>query len=109
SDKQLTSIETAHKSIPKIFEISQNFPNPFNPSTTIRYQIPYTSRVTISIYNILGQKLTELVNTIQNPGYYNAVWNAAQVASGIYIYSIQADPVTGQSGFRIAKKMMLVK
>lgn len=110
SDNQLTNAESQKHTIPASYEISQNYPNPFNPSTSIRYQIPEASHVVISIYNVLGQKVTELVNMAQNPGYYQAVWNASNSASGVYIYSVEIKPVSGgNAGIRTVKKMMLVK
>ena len=89
--------------LPKTFALSQNYPNPFNPSTTINYALPKASHVTITIYNSLGQKVTELVNTEMNAGRYQMNFDAANFASGLYFYSIQA------GDFRSTKKMMLLK
>ena len=82
--------------IPASFKVHQNYPNPFNPTTEINFDIPKATNVTISIYNVLGQKVTTLVDSHFEAGYYNAVWNAtndfgSSVASGIYIYKVQTN------------------
>ena len=89
--------------LPKSFALSQNYPNPFNPSTTINYALPKASHVSITIYNALGQKVTELVNTEMNAGRYQMNFDASNFASGLYFYTIQA------GDFRSTKKMMLLK
>jgi hypothetical protein len=94
---------------PKDYELFQNYPNPFNPSTTIRYGLPSESRVTIKIYNTLGQRIAVIVNTEQSAGWYEAVWNA-KGASGLYFYRIDAvsksDP---NQRFVQLKKMLLLR
>jgi hypothetical protein len=89
--------------IPEEYSLSQNYPNPFNPSTTINYSVPAASFVNISIFNTLGQKVTELVNQEINPGNYQVVFEAKNLASGLYFYSIKADKIS------ITKKMLLLK
>ena len=89
--------------IPTVFALDQNYPNPFNPSTTINYAIPKTSHVKITVYNALGQKVTELVNKQVNPGRYQVTFDASHLASGMYFYNIQA------GDFNMTKKMMLLK
>ncbi len=79
--------------IPKEFELSPNYPNPFNPETNIEYQLPKTSDVSIKIYNINGQEIATLVNESQNPGIYKIKWNGknstgTKVSSGIYLVSM---------------------
>ena len=73
----------------KSFSLAQNYPNPFNPSTTIRYELPKAARVTIKIFNTLGQEIVELVNERKDAGYHQVTWNA-NVPSGIYFYRLQA-------------------
>ena len=94
--------------IPGVFALHQNYPNPFNPVTTIRYDVPEQSHVTMEIYNLLGQRVATLVNGIQEPGYHAILWNGtnmngAAMSSGMYFYHIQA------GDFRAVKKLILVK
>ena len=94
--------------IPEQFMLAQNFPNPFNPVTSIEYALPEESFVKISIYNVMGQKVTDLVSDVMPGGYHSVVWNSTnlrgeQVSSGIYLYTIEAE------GFTSVKKMVLMK
>ena len=89
--------------IPKQFELYQNYPNPFNPTTVIRYGIPKESNVKLVVYNILGEMVKTLVENKQKAGSYEVNFNASNLATGIYIYRIQA----GQ--FVETKKMVLMK
>jgi len=84
------------------YYLEQNYPNPFNPSTTIKFSLPEATNVTLRIYNALGQMLDELVNTNLEAGWYNYQWDAANVASGIYIYELRTD------NFVAVKKMILL-
>jgi len=102
------NIEGGVSTIPKTFALKQNYPNPFNPVTTIKYQIPAESRVVLSVYNILGQRIKTILNDVQPAGYYTVQWNGRdetgnQVASGIYFYRIQAD------GYVNTCKMLFMK
>jgi hypothetical protein len=94
---------------PNAFKMSPNYPNPFNPTTTIHYQVPVTSNVILSIYDMLGRKVTELVHRHQQPGRYEVEWNAAGQASGVYIYQIVAVGDNGNKKFVDTRKMILVK
>jgi hypothetical protein len=89
--------------IPAEYALNQNYPNPFNPVTTISYGIPKAEFVTIKIYDILGREIRTLVNKEMNAGYYDIVFDAAKLASGVYFYRIEAGKFT-----RI-KKLMLLK
>jgi len=104
-----TGIETVNLEIPNDFNLFQNYPNPFNPSTTIRYAIPFQSYVTVKIYNSLGESIAELVNLTQSAGTYQVAWNASNVASGIYFYSMEAVPTGGTNPFKSVRKMILLK
>ncbi|HTY35835.1 MAG TPA: T9SS type A sorting domain-containing protein, partial [Bacteroidota bacterium] len=97
--------------VPAIFGLEQNFPNPFNPSTTIQYVLASRSRVELSIYNMLGQKVAELVNGEKGAGRYEVRFDARALASGIYFYQLQAHPVSaGQPGnFVETRKLVLLK
>jgi hypothetical protein len=94
--------------VPSQFWIRQNYPNPFNPITNIVYNIPVEAEVTLRIYNLLGQEVKTLVNGIQNRGKYEVKLDASNLASGMYVYVIEANTYTGNN-FREVKKMVLVK
>ena len=85
------------------FKLNQNYPNPFNPSTTISYQIPKDSFVTLKVYDVLGREVSKLVNEKQSPGNYSVNFNASKLSSGIYLYKIHA------GNFIQSKKLMLLK
>ena len=85
------------------YSLSQNYPNPFNPKTVISYQLPKSSDVELSIYNLLGQKVATLVNKKQAVGSYMVEWDASGFATGVYYYRIEA------SDFQQVKKMVLIK
>ncbi len=85
------------------FELAQNYPNPFNPSTNIKYSIAERSNVTIKVYDMLGSEVATLVNQVQDAGTHNVVFNASNLASGMYVYTISA------GNFTATKKMMLLK
>jgi len=70
--------------------MSQNYPNPFNPSTTIRYELPRTSRVTLTVYDVLGQQVSVLVNERKDAGVHEVSFDGSNLASGVYFYRIQA-------------------
>jgi hypothetical protein len=89
--------------IVEAFQLDQNFPNPFNPLTEISYEIPYPCWVELTIYNLLGQKVTTLVNKKQTKGLYTCKWNAEHFSSGIYIYGLRAGK------YLKFKKMALLK
>ncbi|MDP4195566.1 MAG: T9SS type A sorting domain-containing protein, partial [Bacteroidota bacterium] len=90
--------------VPTKFNLEQNYPNPFNPSTTIRFDVAKNTLVTLKVYNVVGQLVATLVNGKQlSPGTYAVTWNASNLASGMYLYSFEAD------GNIITKKMMLIK
>ncbi|SVE62525.1 uncharacterized protein METZ01_LOCUS515379, partial [marine metagenome] len=96
-----------NNNIPERFVLSQNFPNPFNPITTLRYGLPQRSHVTLSIYNMLGIKIAQLVNSTQERGFKSVQWDAKDsmgraVSAGVYLYQIQAGE------FVQTKKMVLL-
>ena len=97
------------KEIPEKFELSQNYPNPFNPTTNINFNLPSASNVKISIYNILGEKVREVTNGQFSVGEHTINFNAQNLASGIYIYTIEAKTISGKGDFITAKKMVLLK
>lgn len=89
--------------LPSKFVLQQNFPNPFNPQTEIKYTLAKTVRVKLSVYNITGMKITDLVNGIQSPGNYSVKFDGRDLASGIYFYRLVAGNYTD------VKKMILMK
>jgi hypothetical protein len=94
---------------PKEYTLYQNYPNPFNPVTTIKYSLPFESNVRIAIYNILGEMIAVLVDETKQVGFHDYNWNASNLASGIYIYTIEAKSVAGDKNFSSVKKMILMK
>jgi len=97
---------SAVEEIPDVYSLSQNYPNPFNPTTTIKYSLPEAAKVTVSIYDLMGRLVEELVdNSNQQAGYYTLRWDASNVASGMYIYRIQ----TANGEFHQVKKCILLK
>ena len=89
--------------VPQDFALRQNYPNPFNPETHIAFSLPVDSRVELSIFNVLGQKVTTLVNTEMAAGYHHVTWNAAKAPTGVYFYAIKAGEFTA------TRKMVLMK
>ena len=94
--------------IPDEFKLSNNYPNPFNPTTSIEFNIPIASQVTLTIYNITGQEIAKIHNDFAEVGKYKATWNGMdnngiKAPSGVYFYEVSSDN-------RIAKgKMLLLK
>ncbi|GBD86594.1 flagellar basal body rod modification protein [bacterium BMS3Abin03] len=100
-------------SLPNEFALLQNYPNPFNPNTVIKFSVPVASEVSITIYNLLGQKVNTLINSEVTPGSYNVEWNGTdnsgmKVSSGIYLYKLKANGSNGRN-FTQIKKMVLLK
>ncbi len=91
------------------FVLEQNYPNPFNPITNISYTLPEESNVKLTIYNPLGEVVETLVDEVQSASRYEVVWNAINVTSGIYFYSIEVSPTGLSNGFKQSRKMILLK
>ena len=96
-------IQNVSSEIPDKFSLLQNFPNPFNPTTNIKFDIPKKSFVKLVIYNLLGKEITTFVNEELNSGSYQADWNASEYPSGIYFFRIEAED------FVLTKSMVLLK
>ena len=94
---------TLTKPFPKELLLRQNYPNPFNPTTTISFEIPKASNVKLIVYDILGREVQTLVNETKQPGHYDVRFNAHNLASGVYLYRMQA----GQ--FAQSRRFVLVK
>ena len=102
------SSDSSDPSIPIVYSLSQNFPNPFNPETTLRYALPKISDVSLVVYNLMGQEVMRWDEDAQPPGYYQKIWNGrnrsgSPVASGMYIYRLVA------GNFVQTRKMMFLK
>ena len=104
NDGTIQKLRVSGELLPTVYSLEQNYPNPFNPSTVIEFSLPEdVSNVKLSIYNALGEKVAELVNTSLVAGKYQYQWNAQNVATGMYIYELRADK------FVSVKKMLLIK
>jgi hypothetical protein len=99
----VVGVEDELNSLPTEYSLSQNFPNPLNPSTKIKYSIPISSQVSLKIFNTLGEELEILVNEEKPIGTYEVNWNAANLPSGVYFYRLQA------GDFVQTRKMILLK
>ena len=103
SDLSTHLIETIDDSIPEKFNMAPAYPNPFNPLTHIEYSIPTSSMVQITIYDLIGRKLENLVNEKKEPGYYHVEWDASSISSGVYLVQMEAD------GNQFNQKIVLIK
>ncbi len=99
----VTSKEDEITKSPSDFSLSQNYPNPFNPSTDIAFTLNNNAQVTLSIYNIVGEKVATLINEYKSAGAYTVNFNASQLSSGVYFYELKTDAI------RLVKKMSLLK
>jgi hypothetical protein len=100
-------VKPINSTIPERYSLSNNYPNPFNPTTTFEFGLPEKSNVTLSVFNILGQKVLE-VSTNYDAGNYSYNFDASKLSSGVYIYSMKATTASGKN-FVQSKKMMLIK
>jgi hypothetical protein len=86
---------------PQEFALRQNFPNPFNPTTVLSYQVPVVSNVKLVIYDVLGREVALLVNGVKDPGSYSVTWNASGLASGVYLCRLES-----ASGVKVGKMIL---
>ena len=103
TDLAVSVNEAAMRSVPSEFSLEQNYPNPFNPYTTIGYQLPKASHVTLKVFNTLGQEVATLVDQDQEPGYKSLQLDASSMASGVYFFHIQA------GNFISTKKLLVLR
>lgn len=97
-------------SLPGTFALEQNYPNPFNPVTVIRYQLPVASKVSLKVYNILGQEVRTLLDEIHPAGSRSVEWNGLDAPSGVYFYKLEAISVSDPSNrFVQVKRMLMIK
>jgi photosystem II stability/assembly factor-like uncharacterized protein len=101
--EMITAVELSSGHIPVAFELQQNYPNPFNPSTTIKYELPKSSVVRLSVYDILGREVSVLVDEAKQPGTHAVQFDGNRLASGMYFYRIQA------GSFVETRKLLLLR
>lgn len=100
----VTSVEDLPtEAIPDEFRLHQNYPNPFNPSTTIRFEVPQQSQVTLKLYDVLGRRVAILLDAEMTPGVHQLQFDASGLASGVYLYRLEAEGVSQ------TRKLMLLK
>jgi hypothetical protein len=104
----VTDVDQTKPVLPKKFVLEQNYPNPFNPSTIIKYSVSninadFSQRVTLKVYDVLGKEVRTLVNEEQKPGKYSVNFDASELSSGVYVYSIKI------GSYASVKKMILAK
>jgi hypothetical protein len=99
----------AGQTVPAAYKLFENYPNPFNPSTTIRYSVPELSAVTLEIYDISGRLVSELVNGAIQAGTHTVDFDGSLLASGIYVYKIKANSLESQKEFSKVGRMVLLK
>lgn len=89
--------------VPESFELSQNFPNPFNPETNIKFNIPVSGNVSLKVFDISGKEVSTLINEVKPAGYYEVTFNGSNLSSGVYFYRLESN------SFNVTRKMLLVK
>jgi hypothetical protein len=99
----LVSINPVINSLPKAFTLYQNYPNPFNPTTVIKFQVPSSRFVKLTLFDILGREIAALVNEQLQPGAYEVKWDASNYPSGVYYYKLTSGDYTE------TKKLILIK
>lgn len=105
--KYSNEIQVEIESAPLTFSLAQNYPNPFNPTTNISYTLPETGFVNLTVYNSLGEKVTELVNEVEESGKHDVTFSAENLSSGLYIYKLNL--ISERNKYTISKVMSLVK
>lgn len=103
NENPLSNVKQVNTMIPEEFGLMQNYPNPFNPSTNIIFDVPFESKVTLKVFNVLGEEIRTLINSKYGAGRYNVEFDARSLPSGVYIYRLTAGNVS------ITKKMLLQK
>jgi hypothetical protein len=102
-DDPVTGIENKNIETPKKFVLNQNFPNPFNPATEIKFDVPKQSHIKLSIFDISGKLVETLIDEEMAASSYSITWNAGRYSSGVYFYKLDAD------GYSDVRKMILTK
>jgi hypothetical protein len=108
-DRRMTSVgEPSRPSLPEIAVLSQNYPNPLNPTTDIRFEVRARSSVTLSVFDLLGRQIAVLVKETRETGTYNVAWDATEIPSGVYFYRLTAASADGRF-YSNTKKAVLIK
>ncbi len=94
---------------PSAYQLHNAYPNPFNPSTQIKFELPEDGYVSLNVFDVLGRKVAELTNGNYAAGYHSATWNAADVASGVYLVRLTATDANGTVKFNKVGKLLLAK
>jgi predicted esterase len=97
------------KTIPTEFKLFDNYPNPFNPSTTIRYSLPQDGNVKLEVFNLIGKKISTLADKVQNAGMHEIEFDGSSLSSGVYFYKITVESSSSRPVFVATKKMILVR
>ena len=103
-----TKMLSLQVSAPEKFELFQNYPNPFNPTTTISYQLPIASTISLKVFDILGKELATLDEGMKEPGYHQKEWNAVNMSSGFYVYQLSYKNEKGEQNY-YRKKLLVMK
>ena len=103
AEQVITGVSGNSNEIPKTYKLYNNYPNPFNPVSTIRYDLPHSADVKLIVFNTLGQEVATLINGHYQAGSYSVIWDGTNYPSGVYFYKIYA------GNFTDTKKMLLVK
>lgn len=105
----VTSVPPPGSQLPSEFLLHQNFPNPFNPSTVIRYELPRRADVRLSVYDVLGREVATLANGVQEVGRKEVEWNSMGKSSGVYFYRLSMEPLDGSGKVSMTRKMLIVR
>jgi hypothetical protein len=99
----IAGVNTPSNELPGIFRLDQNYPNPFNPNATIKYELPKSSDITLTVYDVLGREVSVLVNHRMDAGVHEVKFDGSNLASGVYFYRLQA------GDFVATKRLLLMK
>lgn len=109
TDEYIKSKSLGISELPQEFVLKHNYPNPFNPSTTIVFGLPEKAKIKLEVYNAIGRKVSTLIDREMEAGYHDIIWDASGVASGVYFYRITAGGISAGSVFNKIRKMTLIK
>lgn len=105
----LTNVNSIQEEVPTSPELFQNFPNPFNPVTKIKFSVPTSSFVSLKVYDAIGRNISNLLNENMNPGVYFSPFNGSDLNSGVYFYTLETKDLNSGKIYKEAKKMLIVK